>query len=993
MLITRNKIKLDGIWQFAMSQYSNDIKFCEEVILPGTMDENKKGNVNTEISSWYLNREYLYTGGAVYQKNVFIPADWQNKYISISFERTKKTKLWINNCYIGENKSYTTTHIYDISRYIKPGDDNIITVEVDNSSVDMPMSMYFNLGQDTSWVHQLTEHTQTNWNGILGNIEINCHDVMHIEHVAVRPNLQIMKAKLFITISRLSAVNEAVGNINISAQSFNSDQVPHITEVQSTPFRLDVGELQTVIKYDYSMTNAKLWDEYAPNLYMLECKMTAKSGSEEFESFYETTFGMRSFTADETSKQFSVNGRTTFLRGENNCAVFPLTAYAPTDVQSWIKVMKVYREYGLNHVRFHTWIPPRAAFEAADIVGMYIYCELPQWNYYSLTVQKDIDYFLNDTKRIFKDFLNFASFTMFGLGNELGLYLGFNKQLDDFIIECKKFETGVLYTDQGGWCDASEQDSFCVGPAAGNFPYGKIITQGNDFSYEYFTGLTKVPLIAHEIGQYQIYPNYKLELPKYIGVLKPANLEVWKKNLDKFNMADMASEFCYASGKLSAMLYRYEMEALIRTPKLAGFELLGLQDFSGQGTALVGILDAFLESKGVITPEEFKHTCNDVTILATMPTFVWKNSDKFTANINVSNYGLSDILGKINWSLVLNDGTTFAAGSIENCVIKQGVIATVGNVSISLADIKNPTKMTFKLCFDGTDIKNTYDNWLLQDNLEFAITDDILLSRCFDENAKQRLKDGGKVLIISYGTKEALPNSKAVGFKNDFWSPLFHNQNDDGHTVGLLIKERHQALFHFPTDCYTGFQWMEILKGARGIILDEALNIKSIVQPIGAIDEAHIFGAVFEAKVSNGKLLICSFNLIENENVVCKQLLYSLLEYMKSDDFKPDKELTYEFLGNILPNIPKPDTNIYEQECRDTMTQSKVLADRKPLEDLMVSTFKIIQSEYTAETFNPFYAAKLKAGGIMMDTYASQQKIDDMCKILHENIECLQKVD
>lgn len=86
-----------------------------------------------------------------------------------------------------------------------------------------------------------------------------------------------------------------------------------------------------------------------------------------------------------------------------------------------------------------------------------------------------------------------------------------------------------------------------------------------------------------------------MELPKYVGILKPSNLEKWKNNLDKFNMTDMASEFCYASGKLSAMLYKYEMEALIRTPKLAGFELLGLQDFSGQGTALVGLLDAFSE--------------------------------------------------------------------------------------------------------------------------------------------------------------------------------------------------------------------------------------------------------------------------------------------------------------------------------------------------------------------------------------------------------------
>lgn len=73
-----------------------------------------------------------------------------------------------------------------------------------------------------------------------------------------------------------------------------------------------------------------------------------------------------------------------------------------------------------------------------------------------------------------------------------------------------------------------------------------------------------------------------------------------------------------ASGKLQALCYKAEIEKNFLTNGLAGFQLLGLQDFPGQGTALVGMLDAFWDSKPYFSANEFKRFCNSTVPLIRM---------------------------------------------------------------------------------------------------------------------------------------------------------------------------------------------------------------------------------------------------------------------------------------------------------------------------------------------------------------------------------------
>ncbi|MDQ9767112.1 hypothetical protein RFZ33_08445, partial [Acinetobacter baumannii] len=80
-------------------------------------------------------------------------------------------------------------------------------------------------------------------------------------------------------------------------------------------------------------------------------------------------------------------------------------------------------------------------------------------------------------------------------------------------------------------------------------------------------------------------------------------METFRKRLYDAGMGRQVKDFFKASGAWSVELYRADIEMNLRSDGMAGFQLLDLQDYPGQGSAYVGILDAFMDSKGLIKPK------------------------------------------------------------------------------------------------------------------------------------------------------------------------------------------------------------------------------------------------------------------------------------------------------------------------------------------------------------------------------------------------------
>ena len=121
--------------------------------------------------------------------------------------------------------------------------------------------------------------------------------------------------------------------------------------------------------------------------------------------------------------QFVVNGRKIFLRGTLECCIFPLTGYPPTDVRRRGSGSSASaKAHGLNHIRFHSWCPPEAAFAAADELGFYYQVEMRVLGQPgeppSATAGRSTSGSTREADRILKAYGNHPSFLLMAYGNE-----------------------------------------------------------------------------------------------------------------------------------------------------------------------------------------------------------------------------------------------------------------------------------------------------------------------------------------------------------------------------------------------------------------------------------------------------------------------------------------------------------------------------------------------------------------------------------------------
>ena len=999
---------LSGIWRFEMAAKEDAGKLCETVKLPGSMDGNGKGIDNTaNISPTYLNRDHIYSGPAVYQREIHIPAEWEGKSVVLFLERTRKTRVWIDETPIGggQQKSYTAPHVYDLTGFVQAGEEHTLTVEVDNSPKGLPEAMYTTFEKDFPWGHMVSEHTQTNWNGILGEMRLTAFPEVYIADLQIRPDTDRKTACVRAKIRRGRNQGALDGVIELRASSYNNEKMSHAPAVQQFDFHMADGQEETELALDYQMgQGVLLWDEFSPTLYRMAAEVRWGRGGDAERFTAEESFGMRKFEAlylEDGGKQFAVNGRAVQLRGEISCAVFPMTGYAPMDLESWLKVMKTYKEYGFNHVRFHTWVPPKAAFRAADLLGLYVQFELPQWGHKMFgDIDKGdtsvADYYWEESLKIFDWVLNAPSAVMMALGNELrpGFYY-----YDEFLARLKQKEPQLFYTDIAGWSAYTEHVDF-----SGSVPtYGEDflhrVDPSTDWDHRDNVRKTPVPFLAHEAGQLQVYPDYEKDIEKYYAkhsLLKPRNLEHFRRILEKAGMGDMDKKFSRSSGELSAMLYRYMTESYLRTPGAGGFQLLGLQDFSGQGTALVGMIDAFMESKGHITPEEFRQSCSELAVLARIPKFVWKNDEVFTADIVIPNYSAADLKTSVTWRLLDESGEKIAEGVTGMAEAPQGRVADAGAIRAELNGISHAKRLTLTLELAQVPDKgsapyatgvNTYPVWVYPENAEEpAGTWETAVYRYAGADAVRDLEAGKKVLIISRGTKEALPKSRAVTFRPDFWSPMFHSADGDGYVLGCCIDADHPVFRDFPTGVFADWQWYDMTEGSRSILLDDAPDgLKPIVQAIPTIDLGERLGTLFEARAGSGRLMVCSLDLIGCSSPAAAQLLYSIKKYMDSDEFEPAAELELDFIQEILPETKDSMTAQAEGALLDEVKEEGRAgspADKTKFFEALERAGTLRQEDDMCGAWEKFRAVYQQAKSFGALTNAAQQETDEMTEKL-----------
>jgi len=949
-------ISLEGAWDFRMGDpedptLSMPNDYHDYVMLPGSMLTNDKGDPVSVKTQWtgslydssfyfnpymakyrmekpladkadaeensikfpfFLTPEKHYIGAAWYHRSIYVPKSWNDQRVTLFLERPHiETKVYVNGNEVGRQMSLSTPHRYDVTSYIKFGEHNDISIRVYNGIENVCV------GQDS---HSVTDQTQGNWNGIVGRIELQAQwKNLNIKHVRLFPDATNKKVTVEVELEN------HVDGIRLMPD------FEYYVAVSVRPLNGKHGKMAGVIKealgskkkFVVNLGNdAQLWDEFYPNLYLL----TVEAGDD----IYEASFGLRNI--DIKGRQLYINNRPLFLRGTVENCCFPLTGYPPTDEQEWLRIFRKCKQYGLNHVRFHSYCPPEAAFAAADQVGIYLQPEGPSWPNHGVKLRRGMKidrYLLDESKRIIDEYGHHPSFVMMAAGNEpAGDWVSY---CNDWVKEMKKYDPTKIYAGAsvgGGWAWDDGSQYHVKGGARGLDEWNRRAPSSDD---DYYSGIefprnykgsepNQSPIVTHEKGQWCAFPDFK-EIPQYTGVYKARNFEIFSDLLRDNSMADMGEKFLHASGNLQTLCYKYEIERNLRTKDYAGFQLLGLNDYSGQGTALTGVLSVFWREKGYCTPVQWREFCNLLVPLARFPRFVYTNADTLSVPVELYN-AFSTALSHLNvtYSITENEHQQLIAnGLLFTGTVPIGKNIQLGTIVMPLDSITHPTKLTLAVQLSGR-IQNHWDFWVYPSQTADADDSNIYIADTLDAKALKTLKKGGSVLLTAAG-KVTLGSDVKQTYLPVFWNTSWFKMRPP-HTTGAYIDKQHPLFkYDFPTDNWSNLNWWELLNKAQVMNLMELpASYQPPIQPIDTWHVSRKLGMLIEARVDKGRLLMTTMDIsrdLEHRHVA-RQMRQAILRYMQSSDFAPAIQLSPEVVGHFFTKQAPP-VNMFTNDSPDEL--------------------------------------------------------------------------
>ena len=901
--LVADELSLAGQWQVSLAPDTTEKtqSYPDTLPLPGTLDEARMGQAAVP-NTIELNRHVTFNGTAWYQRAITIPENWRGQNITLTLERTRFTNIYLDGQLVATNNSLSTPHRATLLTNATPGTHRL-TIAVNNDPKNYPMS----------FSHVWSDRIQTNWNGIIGQIKLTAQPPVSITDAQLHPDPKTRLLKIQLTTTNTTpAAATATLQFQINKLPPTTRQITIAPDKQHHLLSIPLPD------------KLPPWDEFNPATHTLKIQLTTTTAP----AAQTLTLPIPHREVGTANRHFTINKLPTFLRGKMDGGVFPLTGYAPMDEAAWERHFRALQSAGINYVRFHSWCPPKAAFAAADKLGMYIQPELPAWARYNDPGLPE--YLQAEAHRILREYGNHPSFIMLTLGNELS---GDGPGRRQLVAELKQTDPRRLYAQgSNNNLDAPEpndNDDFWTTSATfreggrvvlnieltrGSMLYNHLGHLNNQYpsatthDYTRSTNRVNIPLISHETGQYLMFPDFD-DIPKYTGVLT-ANPQVHQKRLlEKSGMAHLAEKFHHASGKLAEICYKEDMESVLRTPDMGGFALLDLQDYPGQGSGLVGMFNAFMEPKAFFTPEKFRQHNAPITPLLLLEKRTYTAADTLRATFKIAHYHNTPLENATaTLTLTSTDGKILHQQKIPlpKQVAAGGLRTIAENLEIPLAKIPAPSQLKIRVAIDGTPWRNEYDIWLYPENITYKIPKKIEMTELLTPAHLRALHNGKTIFLLP--RLHELGSSISGQFIANFWTIAFFKSYDGPGTLGLLLDPAHPLFKNFPTETHSNWQWFPMTRYGRPLILDKLPpDLSPIVQVIDNFETSRKLGLIFEAKVGKGKLLFTSINFLDHlDKPEVRQLMFSILRYMESPDFAPKTEITDEQLLNLFRKDTAP---------------------------------------------------------------------------------------
>lgn len=956
------RILLNGKWHVVLEDGTTG-----QMDLPGTLDENGIGHRDVGANQWHpdavlgnaageidkdapiatrFTRRHTYEGEARISRKITVP-DYGTDRLFVLAERARALRLLVDGeaCSVFRQGTLSTPYIFELTG-AAPGEHEF-TFLSDNSYPGMPKAAIY-------YSSAATDETQTNWNGILGECSMYTRPQNFIDSLRVYPRAVKKEEKnkaggyvLDVCVELAPGAKKVYKDAKIILQSEalaagELEDTQTLTEIisysgeglaeagtdkEENPKTMEIWFRDLPLR-----ENVKLWDEDEGNLYEMAVTLdNGMSAEDKGGSTAEcrTRFGIRSF-GDNGSGRLALNGRAIFLRGEANCAEYPETGHPPMTIPEWKEMLLKYRSYGINFVRFHSHCEPEAAFAAADELGMLLQPELSHWDPKdAFGTEESYRYYRAELAGILKTYANHPSFVMLTLGNELQAQGEGRERMRELVRTAKRMDPTRLYANGSNafygeeGCDPESdfytsqscKDVVIRGTFSGMRGYLNENYPSADHTYdaamaEIRKSYTK-PVFSFEVGQFEVLPDFG-ELESFQGISDPVNLKLIRKRVEERGLLPTWEKYVEATGELSRLAYREEIEAAMRTRELSGISLLGLQDFPGQGTALVGMMNSHLEPKpyDFARPERFREFFQECRILVKLPHYTYEAGERLIAEVEAANFGKRNIEGVFCWTLagkksvsengncepaeIKSKNTVIATGEdTEITICRPGSYTEVGSLDIPLDFVEKNTALTLKVRIG--DSISAYPIWVYRKTTPVC-PENVYETRAFDVKTREILQNGGRVYLSPDADKESLPNSIKTQFTTDFWSVGTFADQEGG--MGQLIDTEHPIFKEFPTDFHTDWQWW-IMATKRAVILPHPM--KTIITEMDSYAFLRPMAQMIEFRCLKGKVLLSTMELHKSQQYPeVRALQASIYTYLSGENFEPAEEITEEELSMLV---------------------------------------------------------------------------------------------
>lgn len=956
------RILLNGKWHVVLEDGTTG-----QMDLPGTLDENGIGHRDVGANQWHpdavlgnaageidkdapiatrFTRRHTYEGEARISRKITVP-DYGTDRLFVLAERARALRLLVDGeaCAVFRQGTLSTPYIFELTG-AAPGEHEF-TFLSDNSYPGMPKAAIY-------YSSAATDETQTNWNGILGECSMYTRPQNFIDSLRVYPRAVKKEEKnkaggyvLDVCVELAPGAKKVYKDAKIILQSEalaagELEDTQTLTEIisysgeglaeagtdkEENPKTMEIWFRDLPLR-----ENVKLWDEDEGNLYEMAVTLdNGMSAEDKGGSTAEcrTRFGIRSF-GDNGSGRLALNGRAIFLRGEANCAEYPETGHPPMTIPEWKEMLLKYRSYGINFVRFHSHCEPEAAFAAADELGMLLQPELSHWDPKdAFGTEESYRYYRAELVDLLKTYANHPSFVMLTLGNELQAQDEGRERMRELVRTAKRMDPTRLYANGSNafygeeGCDPESdfytsqscKDVVIRGTFSGMRGYLNENYPSADRTYdEAMAEIRKEyqkPVFSFEVGQFEVLPDFE-ELESFHGISDPVNLKLIKKRVEERGLLPTWEKYVEATGELSRLAYREEIEAAMRTRELSGISLLGLQDFPGQGTALVGMMNSHLEPKpyDFARPERFREFFQECRILVKLPHYTYEAGERLIAEVEAANFGKENIEGVFCWTLagkksvsengncepaeIKSKNTVIATGEdTEITICRPGSYTEVGSLDIPLDFVEKNTALTLKVRIG--DSISAYPIWVYRKTTPVC-PENVYETRAFDMKTREILQNGGRVYLSPDADKESLPNSIKTQFTTDFWSVGTFADQEGG--MGQLIDTEHPIFKEFPTDFHTDWQWW-IMTTKRAVILPHPM--KTIITEMDSYAFLRPMAQMIEFRCLKGKVLLSTMELHKSQQYPeVRALQASIYTYLSEENFEPAEEITEEELSMLV---------------------------------------------------------------------------------------------